>query len=145
MPFAAFTDELLTGIEVVDAQHKALFEAVATLSRALQDGATEDALMLQLALIAQRTIFHFHTEEELMKAHHYPGRTFHGAEHLNLILKVREIQYKMAKGHAATVEITRFLAEWFGHHVQSLDMDYASYMKSGVTAWRKHAGLDCHH
>jgi hemerythrin len=132
MAFATFTDELLTGIDLVDAQHKALFEAVNMLSQAIQDGMTDDALMMQLALIAQRTIFHFHTEEELMKSDQYPGRTLHGAEHLDLILKVREIQYQSAKGQAVTKEITRFLAEWFGRHIVSLDMDYATYTRSEV-------------
>ena len=134
MAFAAFTDELLTGIDIVDAQHKALFEAVNALSQAIQDGVADDALMLQLALIAQHTIFHFHTEEALMKAHQYPWRTVHGAEHMDLILKVREIQYKSAKGQSVTTDITRFLAEWFGHHVVSLDMDYATYIRSEVPA-----------
>jgi hemerythrin len=134
MAHAAFTDELLTGIDLVDTQHRALFEAVHTLAQAIQDGGREDELMLQLALIAQRTIFHFHTEEALMKAHQYPQRTFHGAEHLDLILKVRAIQYKSAKGQAVTTDITRFLAEWFGHHVLSQDMDYAIYCRSEVPA-----------
>jgi hemerythrin len=134
LAFAAFTDELLIGIDIVDAQHRSLFESLNTLSQAIQDGVTEDALMLQLALIAQRTIFHFHTEEELMKAHHYPRRTVHGAEHLDLILKVREIQYTSAKGQSVTMDTTRFLAEWFGHHVLSLNMDYAAYIRSEVPA-----------
>jgi hemerythrin len=134
MTSATLTDDLLTGIDVVDAQHKALFEAVNTLSQAIQDGVADDALMLQLALIAQHTIFHFHTEEELMKTHQYTRRTLHGAEHLDLILKVREIQYKSAKGQSVTMDITRFLAEWFGRHIVSLDMDYASFIRSEVPA-----------
>jgi hemerythrin len=104
------------------------------LAQAIQDGAAEGELKLQLGLIAQHTIFHFHTEEDLMKTHRYPRRTLHGAEHLDLILKVRELQYKMAKGQPVTTEITRFLAEWFGHHVLSLDMDYATYIRSELPA-----------
>jgi hemerythrin len=134
MPIATWTDDLLTGIDIVDAQHRALFEAVNTLSQAIRDGVAEDALLRQLALIAQHTIFHFHTEEELMKAHQYPRRTFHGAEHLDLILKVREIQYRSAKGQSVTLDITRFLADWLGHHVRSQDMDYAIYIRSEVPA-----------
>jgi len=134
MPFATWTDDLLTGIDLVDAQHMALFEAVNTLAQAIQDGISDGQLQEQLALIAQRTIFHFHTEEELMKSDQYPGRTLHGAEHLDLILKVREIQYQSAKGQSVTMEITRFLAEWFGRHIVSLDMDYATYTRSEVPA-----------
>ena len=134
MAFAAFTDELLTGIDLIDAQHRALFEAVAGLAQAIQDGTSDGDLQVQLALIAQRTIFHFHTEEELMKSGQYPGRSLHGAEHLDLILKVREIQYRSAKGQSVTFEITRFLADWFGRHIASLDMDYATYTRSEVPA-----------
>lgn len=134
MSFATFTDELLTGIDLIDSQHKALFEALNTLSQAIQDGVTDDELATLLALIAQRTIFHFHTEEELMKSDQYPRRTLHGAEHLDLILKVREIQYTLAKGQAVTMAITRFLTEWFGLHIMSLDMDYAFFMRSRITA-----------
>ena len=45
-----------------------------------------------------------------------PGHTLHGAEHLDLILKVHEIHYHLARGQSATLDITRFLAEWLGHH-----------------------------
>jgi hemerythrin len=134
MPFATWTDDLVTGIDLIDAQHRALFASVNGLARAIQDGAAEGELKLQLALLAQHTIFHFHTEEALMKVHQYPRRFLHGAEHLDLILKVREIQHQMAKGQAVTTEITRFLGEWFGHHVLSLDLDYAAFIRSEIQA-----------
>jgi len=134
MPFATWTEDLVTGIELVDAQHKALFEAVNALAQAIRDGVPERELKLQLGLIAQHTIFHFHTEETLMKAHRYPRRVLHGAEHLDLVLKLRGIHYRMAKGQPVSQEITGFLAEWFGHHVLSLDKDYAAFIRSEVGA-----------
>jgi hemerythrin len=73
LAFAAFTDELLIGIDIVDAQHRSLFESLNTLSQAIQDGVT-------------------------------------------------------------TVDIPRFLDEWFRRHVLSLDMEYAAYIRSEVPA-----------
>jgi hemerythrin len=138
MPIARWNDRYETGIEIIDAQHRALLEDLNHLAEVLEGGAAVEALNEGLAGLAQRTIKHFQTEEGLMKEMGYPARCGHLDQHHDLILQVRTLQYLQAKGQAVGREVADHLAGWFDHHIRDADMGYVSYLR----AQRARAGRD---
>ena len=130
MPQATWNDQLTTGIELIDAQHRELFAAVARLGAHLGGALPEAQLAEELADLAQATTRHFHTEETLLKAAGFPTRIAHADQHRDLLLKVRELQYLQAKGQGLPEGLDRFLAEWFDHHIREVDQDSARYLRA---------------
>ena len=130
MPIALWNDQFKTGIEVIDTQHRALFDGLNQFAEAVQDGSARQDLDERLATLAQHTIKHFQTEETLMKEMGYPSRTQHSDQHHTLILQVRSLQYRQAKGQPLGREVVAFLADWFDHHIKDADLDYARYMRA---------------
>jgi len=130
MPAAMWSDQFVTGIELIDAQHKELFVCLNQLFDAIKDNTSRQTLQESLASLARRTIKHFQTEESLMKEIGYPTRCAHSELHNELILKVRAVQYEQAKGQAPSLEVARYLAGWFDHHIVDVDLGYVEYMKN---------------
>jgi hemerythrin-like metal-binding protein len=123
-----------TGIPLVDAQHRELMELLDAFDAALRSGAAAPGLREDLALISQRTLKHFQTEEQLMKDAGYPGRCAHADLHRDLVLKVRELQYRFDRGQPLDRSLATFLADWFDHHIQESDRDYAGFLRKGPGA-----------
>lgn len=129
MPMAPWSSQFETGIELIDAQHRMLFDSLNELDAAVAEGTCAQKVEEGLARIARQSIRHFQSEETHMKALAYPARVRHAEEHHHLILQVRSIQYLQAKGEAVTTEVTEFLTDWFDHHIREADMDYVAYAK----------------
>lgn len=130
MPLTRWSERFETGIEVIDAQHRVLFDCLNRLGEVIHAEPSGTALDEGLACMAQRTIKHFQAEETLMKEIGYPARSLHSEQHNELILKVRTLQYKRAKGECVTPEFVAFLAGWFDHHITDSDLDYVKHMKA---------------
>ncbi len=129
MPTAVWRSLPLLGNERLDAQHRALQGEVQRLAEDIHSKRSAEHLEASLALISQRTIEHFHTEEDLMKAHGDPGRILHADLHRELILQVRRIQYAAAKGEPLRDAVPEFLGDWFEEHVQKVDLEHGAYLR----------------
>lgn len=131
MPTAVWRSLPLLGNARIDGQHTALQGEVQQLAEDIQARRSADHLEASLALISQRTVEHFHTEEELMKAQGDPGRIHHADLHRELILQVRRIQYATAKGEPLGEGVAVFLGDWFEEHVQKVDLVHVAYLGEG--------------
>lgn len=131
MPTAVWRSLALLGNERIDAQHLALQAAIQQLAEDIETRRPAEHLEASLALISQRTIEHFHTEEELMKVNEDPRRISHADVHRDLILQVRRIQYATAKGDPVREGVAIFLGDWFEEHVQKVDLEHVAYLREG--------------
>ncbi len=129
MPTAVWRSLPLLGNERLDAQHRFLQGAVQQLAEDVQAKRSAEHLEASLALISQRTVEHFHTEEELLKASGDPDRFLHADLHRELILQVRRIQYATAKGDPLREAVACFLGDWFEEHVQKVDLERGAYLR----------------
>lgn len=129
MPTAVWRSLALLGNERLDAQHRVLQGELQQLAEDIQSRRSAEHLEASLALLSQRTIEHFHTEEELMKAQGDPARIYHADLHRELILQVRRIQYATAKGEPLREGVAGFLGDWFEEHVEKVDLEHAAYLQ----------------
>ena len=129
MAIAIWNSRFETGIAVIDAQHKTLFDAVNKLADSFKDGTSKSAVKESLDFLVKYTVDHFQTEEQVMKDMNYPKLTSHIAEHLQLVANAQDLQRKVADGKPVTMEVSRFLADWLKHHINDFDMRMVRFKK----------------
>ncbi len=130
MVVAAWDPCLETGIDVIDAQHRALFGAIHELSDAFRFGQASAQAQECLAFLTHYTVEHFHTEERFMRSMGYPRLAEHRVEHAELLVKLRAIQDNQTKGYLVTAEVALFVSEWLRHHIHEEDMGYVRFTKA---------------
>ena len=130
MAIAIWSSRFETGIPVIDAQHKTLFEAVNKLADSFKAGTAPTQVKASLDFLVKYTVEHFQPEEKFMKEMGYPKLTSHMADHAQLVAKAQALQAKLAEGKPVTVEVTTFLADWLKHHINEVDMGYVEFAKA---------------
>jgi hemerythrin len=132
MTLAVWGPSLETGIDVIDAQHKALFEAIDTLATSFRAGLAVTKARESLEFLARYTVEHFQTEERFMRAMGYPDLDAHRVEHGRLVSKLQMLQVKQGKGYLVTAEVATFVADWLAHHIHEADMGYVQFARERV-------------
>ena len=122
-----WTPNLSTGNDLLDDQHKAIFEWLAE----LESAATDERTLFGAYAITRLKNFtrtHFAAEEALMKEAGYPGLAEHIAEHEAFRARLAEIHLKSI-GEDVSPETVRFLTDWLTHHIVETDMAYVPSLK----------------
>ncbi len=129
MAIAHWNSRYATGIEVIDAQHRAIFEALNRLAEAFRTGRAPGLVDESLEALLAYTVEHFQTEERYMRELDYPGLAAHQAEHAVLIVKSQELRERYAEGSPVVMDVTIFFADLLQHHINQVDMAMVAFMK----------------
>ena len=78
---AEFSENLITGNELIDSQHKELIDRINKLLDSCEDSDAKLAAVKTLDYLSDYTVFHFGAEEELQKSIEYPGYEKHKKQH----------------------------------------------------------------
>jgi len=129
---AEWNERFATGVAVVDDQHKGLFVEVGGLLEALTRGEGEDRVAFLLDKLIADTVEHFRTEEDFMQKHGFTGRAAHLLEHRLLLEELGSFrrQWALRARTLNLAEVVRFLEDWFTHHIQQMDGQYAAFMRT---------------
>lgn len=147
MKFMVWNDSLLTGIEMVDRQHRGLVDLVnevAPLLAASGSQRVEDFAPLRDKLMAYAGS-HFKTEEDLMAHYRVDPRVLdhHRQSHAAFVDRVTELADRFARGTGVTgSELLSFLAGWLMFHILGEDQTMARQIRaidSGLSAERAYA------
>ena len=90
-----FTEEYMTGIELIDKEHQTLFEIMERANRLIHNyvvGDAYDSIMEILQELKQYTVCHFSDEEEYMESIHYAGLDAQKRAHAAFIDKIEGIR-----------------------------------------------------
>jgi hemerythrin len=129
MAYIKWEEKYSVDIQVIDEQHKRLFEMIEKFYDALRQKQREDAMAEILKGLADYSIYHFHSEETVMEQHHYPGYQQHKAEHARFIDTVGEFRNRFEKGHLLIpIEVADFLKTWLSRHILVVDKHYAPFL-----------------
>lgn len=128
---AEFDESLVTGNEMIDAQHQELIDKINKLLDSCETGEGKVAAIKTLDFLADYTEFHFGEEEKLQAEIEYPGIEAHKEEHEKLRKVVKEL-YEMLEEEegpsAAFVEqVNRNVIEWLYRHIKGFDTSVAEY------------------
>lgn len=129
MAYMEWTQDLESGIPVIDAQHKRIVDYINELSTACQTGNEKETQNVIEGLL-DYTITHFQFEEDLQEKAGYPFLKAHRRIHEIFMKKVAAIRERSAKGEDIAYELLDLLNGWLVSHIKSEDRDYVESVKA---------------
>lgn len=118
------------GVEIIDAQHRMLFEIAANLTNKNATDRGHEVVGTILCQLADYVGYHFCYEEEVMRQLNFPGLEEHKIQHEILILRLGRLIYEFEQGKEGIVEETvRFVNEWITRHILIDDREIAAHAR----------------
>lgn len=121
------------GIEVIDAQHKKIFERLLAIENAVAKRDPWHILRFQLDELGSYMKFHLAVEESMLEIIRYPARTQHLQAHAEILAQISELEEALKQDSKAE-DLVRFFENWFLKHVLAGDREYAAYIKQEFPA-----------
>jgi len=129
-----WNDDLVTGVEDIDDQHRILVKALNDAGQQLA-GNRDAALLEQITRdLLSYAIYHFETEETLMEetdyfAHHPEDAAAHHQQHRSFSAKVVAVREGLKAGQAISREdLLSFLNAWLVNHIKGTDKKLAAHI-----------------
>ena len=121
-----FTDEYLTGIELIDAEHRALFELMEEACKYIRSGNTVssyDEMIKLLDDLKQYAASHFRDEEEYMESINYDGIEAQRYAHQSFVYRMENIDFTQLEEdpQRQMEELIQFLLKWLINHILNAD------------------------
>ena len=121
-----FTEQYLTGISLVDKEHKELFRIIGEVYRVMTDEMAfdkYDEIVTLLEELKEYTKFHFQDEELYMERIHYAGLEAQKRAHNAFVARLEEMDLEhIDENQQETLEdMMEFLSEWLVNHILNSD------------------------
>ncbi len=128
MAYLHWSNDLNTGIEVIDKQHQRIVDYLNDLDAANETGDKEVTNRV-LKQLVDYTLTHFAFEEELQEKANYPFLKAHKRVHEIFTKRVAEFQQRAAAGENVAPEVLSMLKIWLVNHIKGDDADYAESVR----------------
>ncbi|MBU1566838.1 MAG: bacteriohemerythrin [Proteobacteria bacterium] len=117
---------LKVGSEIIDNQHKVLFDLIKDLNNAIQVGASVRVVNILLGVLRDYALQHFQTEEDFFEKHaEYKD---HCLEHYTLIKRLNEFILDFRNNRMLDDKTpASFLEDWLYDHIELYDLPYFSH------------------
>ena len=116
-------------IAEIDRQHQKLFALFNDLYDAMQDGHGNEVIDKVLTGVVDYTVYHFDTEEKLLRQYGYQDEAAHRAEHVKLAEQAKALVLKHRAGEAkVTLATLKFLCDWLNNHILGTDKKFAPFL-----------------
>jgi hemerythrin len=124
-------EDYVVGVELIDSQHKKLFDIANRMYLLLRDDLRSDKYDKILSLLEELkeyTIFHFNSEEEYMRGIGYKKFLSHKVEHNDFIEAINNVNLsKIDKNQDAYIlEMLQFVLKWIDEHILKQDKQIVS-------------------
>jgi hemerythrin len=130
MPLA-WTDDLDTGIEIIDQQHRQLVDFINDLEIAHANN-DRNGVGLVLDALVDYTMSHFAFEESLQEEAGYQFCKPHKRVHELFVRRAVEYVDRFRKGEDITDELHTLLSSWLIKHIRRDDADYVAAVKTNM-------------
>ena len=128
--------DLTTGIDEIDGQHREFLAHLRSLREALLSGVGgRERLMRTFRYLDEFVVRHFDTEERYMRRHNYPGILLHQKEHAQFARTFEELKQKVldldARGEITAflaIEVEHRLEKWLADHILLVDRKMADFL-----------------
>ena len=132
MPICVWSDDYVSGILDVDAQHKTLFQIINAFAVDENVNVPTSVFLAFLDYLGAYCDTHFALEESMMAQHNYPLAEYHTTAHANLKKTVSEIREKVASNSLGMPyrSITDLATEWLNNHIAKDDLAFFGFCKT---------------
>jgi hemerythrin-like metal-binding protein len=124
---------LLTGVELIDAQHRELFARVRTLLEASRTHRSREEVVRMMEYLGGYAVEHFTAEEGLMQAAGYPRLEGHRAEHLQFMKEFGILRHELKTEGPTKLFVIRVgnrVTEWLREHIYRTDLILAEWLRA---------------
>lgn len=122
-----WAEEFVLGIDLIDDEHRGLFQYAQDFHDALSAGRDREAVIKLFDRLLEYTNVHFRNEEEVMRRTGYPDLQAHQDEHRKMTHEVMEL-YK-DKRNLFSENVADFLRSWLTNHILDVDHRLAVFLK----------------
>lgn len=126
--WVVFDSAHLTGVKIIDDQHRQIVQMVNDLNRSLEEKREDGELKKLFAALLAFTAAHFATEEKLMNRYGYPLEDDHRKQHATLVHELQEIATEFNQG--AELRLLQSIKDWLLGHIQNADKPLGTYLTS---------------
>ncbi|TAL35431.1 MAG: bacteriohemerythrin [Spirochaetes bacterium] len=131
MPLISWDEKYSVGFDLIDEQHKRLFDLTNGLHDAVMVRSADSAMGRSLRDLVEYTVYHFAAEEELMRANNYPTFTEHKALHDALTRQAADFKDQVEAGKkVSSLAFMQFLREWLTRHIMEVDSALGAFLAS---------------
>lgn len=122
MPFISWDNSLAIGHDLIDSQHKGLFDLINRLFDVQQSGAGGQSVLEVLIDLYRYTATHFTEEEWLMARARCTDLARHKAEHDGFVRQLDALASRAKAGEEGVpLETMGWLVEWLVEHITVMD------------------------
>jgi len=131
MTVFVWKDHLDTGIARIDAQHRAMQEAIARMDALISAPWRQEELGPVITRLRELAHVHCADEENLMESVGFAGLAEHRAAHALLLLEADAFlePFEVASDGPGNPDLGTFMMEWMNRHLMELDLLYARFIK----------------
>ncbi len=130
-----WTDDLATGVDAIDIQHKELFKRIDNLLDSCRLGKGRDELKNVIQFLDDYVVTHFSAEETYMQKYSYPEYPTHRSQHLEFTKNFTDIKKELEREGAGVylvVTINHVVVDWLQNHIRKMDKALGSFLKTKV-------------
>lgn len=134
-PAIQWSDKLATGVEEIDSQHRYLINAINNAREALIERRDLERIGPLTKDLLAYAIFHFDTEEDLMREYGYDREAgadaaAHHQEHRDFSARVIAIRDALNEGlPVAAEDLVGFLENWLIGHIMQTDQKFGAFVR----------------
>ena len=126
-----WSEEYLLGIEVVDKQHKGIFDIVHRFYEECLVSEGEKTVEDTLAFLKSYTEDHFRAEEALMEQHNFPRLDEHKGLHVAFLERFGELVHELnsvGPSQELADDTADMVQNWLVDHIAQEDRQYAPFV-----------------
>ena len=129
--YAEFSDNLITGNEMIDSQHKELISKINDVLKSCEQSNDKLVAVKTLDFLEEYTEYHFSAEEALQREIEYPGYDKHKAQHDAFTQTIADLQDMLQEEEgpspAFVAKVQEKVVEWLYVHIEGFDRSVAEY------------------
>ena len=135
MTLLTWTQDLDTGIDKIDHEHRKIVEFINEL-HAIQNSSDHSRIGEVLEGLIEYTATHFTEEEEMMEQAGYPLTEIHKGVHRRFVDKVTDLAIQHRNGGNTLDQIMHLLENWLFSHIRMNDHGYVPTVEKARVAGR---------
>jgi hemerythrin len=129
----AWRDDLLTGNEEIDNQHKELFARFNALLDACDGGRGKEEVSRLLQFLAAYVKEHFAAEELLQASRGFPDYPEHRRQHEEFVARLARLREQFEQEGATlslVIETNQMMVSWLINHISAMDKKFGAFLQS---------------
>lgn len=125
-----FTDDLLTGDEGIDNEHRLIFFLVNNMQGSVYGGSLDVALRTYVNILKTHAASHFAHEAEFMVVHDYADAEAHLQEHEKFAEAIQTLERKLDADDLTFEEVQAMVVDWLHTHIREVDLKMVQAIKA---------------